>query len=285
MPKFHTAVGSDHVASISLSQPAFISPEKLWAINEGRLRASHERADPNCLFKGDRAVPTGDKIELPGTLAKVAAGILNTFNKFQIGTKDLWIRVRVFREDFTPIKDAPYELTIPGSVPPTPFKGKTGPKGEIEQKVTGYFARRDPNYGAQATLVVRIKAADSDPKPAAAAPGPAPAPAPSPTPVRGDVPITWTLLVGRLNPICEKAPDVHCISGVQQRLNNLNMNTGPVDGLLGPNTQAAIKAFKDLYQLGPATSRDGKPDRAVFQAKLAEVHDGASPPPPPSPNP
>jgi hypothetical protein len=135
------------------------------------------------------------------------------------------LRLRILKDDFTPLKKAPYELKIgAGAV----LQGKTDDNGGLEHEI--------PNDAAVAVLTVKAKAADTDTAP----PPPAKNP-PEPAPLRGDVPITWNLKIGALNPIREEAPDKMCISGVQQRLNNLNMNTGPIDGILGANTKAAVK--------------------------------------------
>ncbi|MCI0406335.1 MAG: peptidoglycan-binding protein [candidate division Zixibacteria bacterium] len=71
---------------------------------------------------------------------------------------------------------------------------------------------------------------------------------------------TWLLKLGHLDPLKE-------ISGVQARLHNLGFNPGPVDGISGPRTQAAVRAFQEKFGLtvdgiaGPET-----------QAKLRNVH-------------
>lgn len=71
---------------------------------------------------------------------------------------------------------------------------------------------------------------------------------------------TWTLKIGCLDPVEE-------VSGVQGRLNNLGFDCGPVDGIIGPWTRAAVEAFQEEYGLdvdgiaGPKT-----------QAKLKEVY-------------
>ena len=53
---------------------------------------------------------------------------------------------------------------------------------------------------------------------------------------------TWTLKLGHLDP-------VESLSGVQARLNNLGYDCGPVDGINGPRTQAAVKAFQQDHGL------------------------------------
>ncbi len=47
----------------------------------------------------------------------------------------------------------------------------------------------------------------------------------------------WTLRIGELDPLDE-------LAGAQARLSNLGYAPGPIDGLMGPKTQAAIKAFQ-----------------------------------------
>lgn len=71
---------------------------------------------------------------------------------------------------------------------------------------------------------------------------------------------TWLLRIGHLDPVEE-------LSGVQARLNNLGFDCGPVDGINGPMTKAAVRAFQEQYGLkvdGIAGSRT--------QAKLKEVY-------------
>ena len=69
--------------------------------------------------------------------------------------------------------------------------------------------------------------------------------------VKGD-PRIWVFALGSLDPV-EK------LSGVQARLNNLGFDSGDVDGIDGPITQAAVKAFQKKYHLavdgeaGPVT--------------------------------
>jgi hypothetical protein len=71
---------------------------------------------------------------------------------------------------------------------------------------------------------------------------------------------TWKLNIGHLDP-------VHQMSGIQGRLNNLGYNSGPVDGIRGPITTAAVKEFQKKHQL----TVDGIPG-PLTQGKLKEVH-------------
>jgi murein L,D-transpeptidase YcbB/YkuD len=69
----------------------------------------------------------------------------------------------------------------------------------------------------------------------------------------------WTLHIGELNPI-DQTPDQGA-SGIQMRLRNLGFNPGPIDGIIGPQTQSAIQDFQKKCSLkvdgvcGPQTSR------------------------------
>ncbi|MBC7925517.1 MAG: peptidoglycan-binding protein [Bryobacteraceae bacterium] len=63
---------------------------------------------------------------------------------------------------------------------------------------------------------------------------------------------TWNLLIGHLDP-------VETVSGIQARLNNLGFDSGPVDGITGPITRGAVRAFQTKQDLvvdgiaGPVT--------------------------------
>lgn len=52
------------------------------------------------------------------------------------------------------------------------------------------------------------------------------------------------------------------ITLVQKRLSELGYEAGPIDGILGPRTRAAIKAFQRAKGLG----QDGKPSRKLLKA-------------------
>jgi hypothetical protein len=53
---------------------------------------------------------------------------------------------------------------------------------------------------------------------------------------------TWPLAIAHLNPVDEADDDG--VTGIQARLSNLGYQPGPVDGILGPLTEAAIMAFQ-----------------------------------------
>jgi len=73
---------------------------------------------------------------------------------------------------------------------------------------------------------------------------------------------TFALQIGHLDPVEEA-------HGVQARLNNLGFDCGEVDGIIGPRTEAAIRAFQKRNQM-PMT---GAADSAT-RKKLRQLHDG-----------
>jgi hypothetical protein len=70
----------------------------------------------------------------------------------------------------------------------------------------------------------------------------------------GDAAISWTLSLGNLDPI-------ETVSGIQARLKNLGYDPGAIDGVNGPNTEAAVKQFQQDNELkndgicGPITTK------------------------------
>jgi N-acetylmuramoyl-L-alanine amidase len=67
----------------------------------------------------------------------------------------------------------------------------------------------------------------------------------------------WEILIGELDPL-------ECVSGQQGRLNNLGFDSGPVDGIKGPLTKAAIERFQDANGLA-VDAIVGPNTRAAFR--------------------
>ncbi len=267
MAKNHKCKQNDHISKIA-KKYRFKSWKTIWKEN---TELKKKRKDPNVLFKGNKR-NGGDVVVIPELAKREDLKVLDKLYSWSVFAPKLMLCLRLLKDDFSPLKDAQYELKVPGRE--DPYKGKTKADGKIEHELV----EKDSQT---ATLTLRVKAEDTDPPPAAGDGGAGAAPA-EPKPVRGEVPITWELQIGALNPIKEDAPDERCVSGVQQRLNNLNMNCGPVDGKLGVNTKAAVKAFQELYQIPVAEEQKGVPDKDQTQDKLHKVHDapGAVPKPP-----
>ncbi|MFC2173083.1 peptidoglycan-binding protein [Acidobacteriota bacterium] len=70
----------------------------------------------------------------------------------------------------------------------------------------------------------------------------------------------YSLGLGKLDPVSET-------SGQQARLSSLGFECGPIDGILGPLTRAAITAF----QMEQDLKATGKPDSSTLQ-KLQDVY-------------
>jgi len=71
---------------------------------------------------------------------------------------------------------------------------------------------------------------------------------------------TWRMQLGHLDPVTK-------VTGIQARLNNLGHKAGPVDGVLGPETRAAVRSFQEKYHLAV----DGDPG-PITQSKLEAMH-------------
>jgi len=262
--KKHRCKGNDHISLIA-SKYGFFSWKTIWDENQGKV----DRKDPNILFKGGRRRSGGDVLTIPAKKPfRVSKGVDAT-HEFEVKKEVLMLRLRVLKEDFTAVKEAEYELRVKGVK--GPFKGKTDGEGKIKHEI--------PATSVSATLSVRVKAEDTDADGDGG--GAAPAAGDDSGDVRGAVPVTWKLQIGALNPILEEASDDQCVSGVQQRLNNIAVNSGPVDGLLGPLTKGAVKAFQDYYKMAKAPAEQGIPDPEETQKKLSEVHDKPGTPPAP----
>ena len=66
--------------------------------------------------------------------------------------------------------------------------------------------------------------------------------------------------LGGVNPVRE-------VSGAQQRLHNLGFDPGPIDGCLGPRTEAALRAFQKKHKL----KETGRVDRGTAE-RLVQEH-------------
>lgn len=267
MPKKYIAKDNDHISSVSIDHGLW-THAVLVAANKDKLSAK-KRADLNVLFKGDAVVPTGDELTVPTNDEKPEPAKIDQYNPFTLDISELWLRIRLLNNDYSPLKDAKWVLTIPDVA--KPIEGKTGADGHIETKIPDYFKKRNSAYAREATLTVTLPAEQSDGKKDKEKDDDAVVHGDEAC--RGDVSVTWKLSIGKLNPVAEKAaPDDRCVSGCQQRLNNLNLNTGPIDGIVGPNTTEAIKAFKKIVRVGSAKGKEGQPNYWM-QDWMKRIHD------------
>ena len=247
----HRCTGTDHISKVA-AQHGFADWHTLWAANS---ELKSKRKNPNLLFKGDK-LHKGDVIKIPDPKAGSDSGSTGSTLTFELVGQTLFLRMRILKDDFTALPNADYELFVawrtPEGAEAKPFTGKTDGNGQIEVEI--------PRTAIAGTLKIRVPFPLSE---SAGKTSP-----PSNGGQQGDVPVSWDLQIGAMNSMLEQAPDSPCISGVQQRLNNLGLNTGPIDGIKGPNTTAAIQAFQKLFGLSESGNAD-----ASTQQKLEEVHD------------
>jgi hypothetical protein len=240
----HQCKLTDHILLVA-KQEGFNDWKAVWDANS-ELQSAQGRKNPNILFKGPTLAEGGDELTLPEKATKEKPKGTEATHKFTAATKALYIAVRVLAEDFTALKDQDYVLTIPGASPAFERKGKLDGKGQLQEKI--------PPDTTKAMLTVTL---------------PAPAQG-TDKDLKGKGGMSWELLIGALNPILEKAPDEACVSGVQQRLNNLGFLCGAISGVLDDTTKNQLKAFQTKYKIDPA---EGASDTAKTQPKLKDIHD------------
>ncbi len=247
MAKTYTCESIDHICSIA-SGKKFHNWKTIWN-DPANKDLQKKRRNPNVLFKGD-------KIVIPKIDDKKETKAVDKSHIFEISNLVPGLNLRILNIDFTPLKQAKYELTIKGVE--EPVRGNTDDKGEI--KIV-----KIPPQCKEAVLVVTVPPQEIKDEEAQGEDGRLR----SKVENKSEVPLTWKLKIGGLDPIKEKAPDKRCVSGIQQRLNNLGFDCGPVDGKMGANTKAAIETFQCLFKL----TKDGDPAQAATQDKLEKVHD------------
>ncbi len=265
----------DHLCKIAVE--AKQDPDKLWQAN-GDLQKIRKRKNPLILYTGVEGLSTRrfpDSLVIPREEKKVKAQLNKINPHVKPAAIELFLRLRILKEDFQPVADnTKYFLTVwdakgkswdqPGEAWTPPAKLVLPPlkNGLIEVKI--------PPTAQKAELVLRLKAKDADHTPPPDPKKPAPPPDKA---NHGDVPVKWELKIGALNPVMELGPNEDCISGVQQRLNNLGFDSGAIDGIRGSVTTAAVKAFQTLFKL----KVDGIPGQKETQPKIQEVYDTANP--------
>lgn len=248
----HTCEFSDHISSIA-EKNGFKDWNTLWNDN-GSMHA--RRANPNMLFKdparwGNGVHDKSDVLDVPDPNAKPKPAATDAHHPHVILSNKLFLRLRILKGDFTAVANAEYTLTIDGAK--APFVGKTSALGQIEHEI--------PRAAQKGKLTVRVPP-DHPLHPPPAGKGGSAA-------LAGEIPVTWELAIGALDPILEHAPDAFCTYGVQQRLNNLAINTGVLNGDRTPAVAAAVKLFQRLFAL----KVDGIAGQRETQPKLRDVHD------------
>lgn len=266
MAKHECSRDGDHFPKIA-KEHGIRDWKALWDENS-KLQKSKKRSNPMMLFTGDKN-HAPDSVELPKKKKGKKGQATSAHGKYVVPTTKVCLRLRALKGDFSPLADRDFELKVDGVA--ETFTGKTDASGRI--KVDG----QDPEIPVEATkgqLTIRIKPEDfgateeEEVEDDTESESETEASDVDDEEVEGDPPVVWELKIGALNPVGENAPNSKCLSGVQQRLNNLGLNAGPVDGINGPNTKAAVEAFQSLFGLGV----DGIAGKKT-QPKLRDIHD------------
>lgn len=184
----------------------------------------------NAEFKRKRPNPNlvhpGDRLFIPDVEERVEVCPTQQRHRFKFTVPRVQLRLALKGGQGEVLASKPYTLTAGTAV----LEGTTDAQGVIDASV--------PADSEQATLDVWPSGGKSP----------------------DNEHLTWTLLIGHLDPVEE-------VTGVQARLNNLGYEAGPAEGIVGPRTQAAIRAFQrdnDLPLDGVAS--------AQLQQKLKEVY-------------
>jgi hypothetical protein len=168
----------------------------------------------------------GDQVFIPDHDVKLLDKTTDQLHRFTRKSQTVQLRIRIDDERGEPFRDHRYRLNVEDQA----VEGRTDGQGLMEQEIAVNAC-----YG-EITLWVEEESTE--------------------------VPYTWTLEIGDLDPIAE-------IAGIEARLNNLGFGCGPVDGILGDRTEEALENFQQRHRLDVT----GKPDSDT-RHKLLELHDG-----------
>ncbi len=264
---------SDHFSRIA-ARNGFVNWETLWAANGG-LQA--RRRNPNILFHGvlDPANPPNflhEPDEYEATVSSTShSGATSSHHPFSTATGKLFLRFRVLDDQFAQFPGATYELTVDGLVIDP---GLLTPDGD------GVISVEVLPTAEKALLKLKYTP-PSPPSSSGGTPSGGSSAPVSPTP---PVEISFNLRIGRLDPILDlaPAPDDKFVPGVQQRLNNLGYNAGPVTGVLNDATHAALKRLQARCNVTGEVDGGGKaiPGPQTLDW-LEKIHDKPGKPPAP----
>jgi hypothetical protein len=244
MSEKHLCSGTDHISKIAVRH-GYRDWRTLWQRNP-----QLGQSNPNVLFKGP-VLDGGVEINVGSRQERLESIPTETHSKFQCKRlESLFLRLRIFGEDFAVLREADCTLRAEGHRAPVP--GRTDNDGIVSFPI--------PRDAERATLTVQVPAPPSDEEEG------------SPPPLAGHTSMSWDLRIGALNPMLEETSDPNYISAVQQRLNNLGYPCGEITGTLNRATREALLVFQRRFRL----PESGEPDRAT-QGKLQELHDRAAP--------
>jgi N-acetylmuramoyl-L-alanine amidase len=199
----------------------------------GNAALRERRPNPDLLYPGDVVfIPEKRRKEVPRS-----TGLRHLF---RVAGQRRVLRLVIEDVAGEKMKSAEYELTIDGKVE----RGVIGADGLIEHEI--------PLDATAGTLIVKYLINDFKLTGHAG------------QKVVGQY--VWPLEIAHLNPV-KNAADKG-VSGYQARLRNMGYDPGPIDGIVGPRTKAALIAFQED---NPPLSVDGICGPATL-AKLVELY-------------
>jgi hypothetical protein len=168
------------------------------------------RPNPDLLFPGD-------VVFIPEKHPKKMPRATGMRHRFRVNPQRRVLRLVIEDGAGQKMKSAKYELTIDGVVE----RGVIGPTGLIEHEI--------PVDATAGTLIVKHRSDDLRLKGYASQ--------------EAIGQFVWPLEIASLNPV-KNAADKG-VSGYQARLRNMGYDPGPIDGVAGPRTKAAVMAFQE----------------------------------------
>ncbi len=291
---------SDHLVRIA-SANGYNDWRTLW---EANTELKQKRKKPFVLFHGDKNPDVthqdagghekkgaaGDTVKVPDPQSTQESGGTDAHHPFQTSTDKVFLRLRVLDETLVAMKDATYNLYVDGIKYPADGDGQFEAGGMINQEVrktaitgklvvkytptkaqqealTGPTTIEGQSAGGSSSGSSSSSTSDTTTSSQTATTASSPSSGQDET-TPDPIEVVFHLRIGRLDPIQEDAPDEKCLSGAQQRLNNLGFGAGRVNGIDNSSTKAALRSYQRRMKITVTGDSD-----ADTQKSLAEFHD------------
>lgn len=301
----HIIKNNDHLPFLS-ELCGFEDWRSLWQQNPS---LHSKRKNPLILYHGNKYTQ-GDTLTIKPPEEKKVSGAVDAHHPFKTRTDQVYLKLRVVDDKLEPLSaDTKYELFVDGrkltgnldangmlSVPVSrgaqrgklviqyPVKLEPRPEDTWPNVIKGVPGDSGTMEGVTpaGTGETPVEPGKEEATPSESEPDPT-----TDEDAVAEIAVVFQLEIGRLDPIQESAPDKRCLSGVQQRLNNLGFDAGPVDGIDGPLTKGGVKRFQRRFKLdvdgiaGPITQGalydfHDQPGRAPAEAEDSSGSSGAS---------
>jgi hypothetical protein len=295
----HIIKNNDHLPFLS-ELCGFEDWRSLWQQNPS---LHSKRKNPLILYHGNKYTQ-GDTLTIKPPEEKKVSGAVDAHHPFKTRTDQVYLKLRVVDDKLEPLSaDTKYELFVDGrkltgnldangmlSVPVSrgaqrgklviqyPVKLEPRPEDTWPNVIKGVPGDSGTMEGVTpaGTGETPVEPGKEEATPSESEPDPT-----TDEDAVAEIAVVFQLEIGRLDPIQESAPDKRCLSGVQQRLNNLGFDAGPVDGIDGPLTKGGVKRFQRRFKLdvdgiaGPITQGalydfHDQPGRAPAEAEETE---------------